>query len=285
MIADSNLNNKVRSNFITVKFSYLIPSLLILLTCYFLYLFLSNGGNYITKYIGIQQDLFFYLNSKLSAFPNIQYNLTQLGDVIILFPFVSIFALYSPKLWEAIITSSLLSLLVSALLKNLFKMPRPAAFLNNDNFTIIGKTLTGHTSLPSGHSMTTFIVITLVLFAFMPQKWWKKTAWVFTMITLGFIITFSRVGVGAHYPLDVIIGSTIGYILAIIGIKINSTLNWSDKLRIKKRFLILMIILVVWMGLIIQKIIKINLFIYNISLVTLIITLYFTYKTYVQKRS
>jgi membrane-associated phospholipid phosphatase len=39
------------------------------------------------------------------------------------------------------------------------------------------------------------------------------------LITLDFIIAFYRVEVGEHYPLDFIIGSAVGYIAAITGIK------------------------------------------------------------------
>ncbi len=163
-----------------------------------LYFIINNdGSSFIDHYVYVQKDLFFYLNNKLSQFPNLQFNLTQLGDGLIFYPLLTIFIIYGPKLWEAILTSSIISLIVSALLKKLFAVPRPATMLDHDSFTIIGKTLTGKTSLPSGHSICAFIIITTLLFAFMPKKIGYKIIWSFFIISAGLIITFSRVGVGA----------------------------------------------------------------------------------------
>ena len=269
-----DLNNKVISNFAKVRFTYLIPSFLVLLTCFSIPIILKTENNYSDKYISIQKEVFFTLNSLLSSFPHLEYNLTQLGDVIILLPFVAIFIHYAPKLWEAIITSSILSLITSAVLKKIFSVPRPAAVFDNDSFMIIGKTLKGNTSLPSGHSMTSFIVITLLLFAFMPKKKGHQLFFIFFILTGGFIITFSRVGVGAHYPLDVIIGSIIGYVLAIIGIQLSKRLNWLSKLKNKYQNIILIVIILTWIILVIQKIIMKNLLIAYLALIPLLITVW-----------
>ncbi len=163
----NSINNKIKHRFNTLNSWHLLPPMIILLSV-FLFIF-SKNGNYIEEYIGVQKELFFYLNDKLSSFPRVEYNLTQLGDVLIVFPLLMIFIRYAPKLWEALLVSSLLSLVVSAGLKKLFSVPRPARFFGEDSFTIIGRTLTGHNSCPSGHSITAFIIITLLLFAFMPR--------------------------------------------------------------------------------------------------------------------
>ncbi|MFD0989852.1 phosphatase PAP2 family protein [Mariniflexile jejuense] len=264
-----------------LKLKLLIPSFLLLLLIYLYFIIFNNGANYTYAYINIQKDLFFFLNNKLSQYPNLQFNLTQLGDVIIFFPFLSIFIIYAPKVWDALLISAIISLIVSATLKKLFAVPRPAAIFNNDSFSIIGKTLTGHTSLPSGHSIATFIVITIVLYAFMPKK--HKKLWYIFMLLLGLIIAFSRVGVGAHYPLDVIIGSTIGYIVTIIGIKISNVVNLFSCIKNKKNYPIFMLVLAVWSFFIIKKIIDLNLPIFYISLLALVVTLYLITSTYVKK--
>lgn len=279
----SNLNKKVIDNFSNVSYRYLIPPFLILVACSVF--FLNVDGSFVNEYSNVQKDAFYYINSKLAMFPSLQFNLTQLGDVLILFPFVSIFVIYSSKLWEAILASSILSLIVSASLKKIFSVPRPAAIFDNDSFLIIGKTLTGSTSLPSGHSMSAFIVIALLLFAFMPKKNGLKVTWCFFMLILGFTITFSRVGVGAHYPLDVIIGSTIGYVLGVVGVKITTKLNWLSKFENKNHLIILMVVLLIWMALVIQKIVITNLLIAYLALLALTITFYIASKFYVQKKN
>ncbi len=277
-----NLNNKVNHNFVKVGLWWTLPAFLILGVIFLVVII--QGGNYIDTYIGVQKDLFFYLNSHLSSFPNIELNLTQLGDVLIIFPFFMALILYAPKLWEALISSSLISLGVSFGLKKLFSVPRPARFFDEESFTILGRTLDGNNSLPSGHSMTAFIVITLLLFAFMPLKnRIIQTFWTILILCVGFLIASSRVGVGAHYPLDVISGASIGYILAIIGIQITQRVNWFNWIGKRKYLIIFIVLLVAWIFILIQKIVNYNLPIFYLSLIFLLLSLYLITKRYVQK--
>ena len=283
MFSKSKLDSKMTINFMNVKLWYLTPSLFLLLLFFFYFLFFREGDNYIEEYIYIQKDLFFYLNNKLSEYRSLQFNLTQLGDVLISFSLLSIFIVYAPKLWEALLTSAILSLIVSATLKRIFSVPRPAAVFDNDSFNIIGRTLSGSTSLPSGHSIATFVVITTLLFAFMPKKKINKIFWFFFMLIIGLVVAFSRVGVGAHYPLDVIIGSIIGYIVAVIGIKINNKIKWLNWIKNKKYYPVFILLLVICIWIMITKIVSTNLLIFYFSLSALTVTLYLIISSYVKK--
>lgn len=272
MLSNSKLDCNVYNNLKNVKLWFLIPAILLLVTISVYFLFLNNE-NFTDTYVNVQKDLFYYLNEKLSTLPALQNNLTQLGDVLIFFPLVTIFFIYAPKLWEALITSALLSLIVSAVLKKIFAMPRPAAMFDNDSFTIIGKTLKGNTSLPSGHSIATFVVISILLFAFMPKKSIHKFIWSFFILSIGFIIALSRVGVGAHYPLDVLIGCTLGYIVVVLGIILNEKLNWLSWISHKKAAPFFILIFIIWGAVIIKKIIDTNLPICYLSVAALVITI------------
>lgn len=280
-----SLNNIVIKNFMTVKnWQLTLPFLLLIL--FILYLFVFNdGGDYKDQYVNKQKELFFYLNSKLSQFPDLQYNITQLGDVLIFFSFISVFILYAPKLWEVLLNSAILSLIVSATLKELLDIPRPAALFDHDTFVIIGRTHHGLASLPSGHSIATFVVITILLYAFMPKKNMNKILWSTSILTLGVIIVFSRVAVGAHYPFDTIIGSIIGYIVTIIGIRISTKLKWLNYIRKKIYLPVLILLIVIWACIIIHKIIESNLLVFYLSLLSLIITLFLISKLYVQTKN
>lgn len=163
-------------------------------------------------------------------------------------------------------------------------MPRPAAMLDNESFVIIGETLKGSTSLPSGHSIATFMTITILLFAFMPKEKLHKIIWSFLMISFGLIVAFSRVAVGAHYPIDVIVGSTIGYIVAVLGIIVNNKLHWGAWIESKKYYPIFMLIMTIWTCILIKKIIEEELIIYYFSLLTLILALFVTINVYVKRK-
>ncbi|MDC3305947.1 phosphatase PAP2 family protein [Flavobacteriales bacterium] len=284
MLNTDKLDAVVNDNFKKVKLGLLFSPFCLLCLVTFYVIFFNTGEGYVDGYVNIQKDLFFYLNGKLSEFPNLQFNLTQLGDVLIFFPFLTVFIVYAPKIWEALLSSAILSLLVSAILKKIFAMPRPAAIFENESFVIIGKILSGNTSLPSGHSIATFVVITILLFAFMPKRNKYKVIWSSFILMLGFIIAFSRVGVGAHYPIDVIVGSIIGYIVTVIGIKISNKVDWFAWISNKRYYPVFILSLIIWGGVIVAKILGDNLPVFYFSLFSLIISLCLITSTYVQKR-
>ncbi|MCL3779190.1 phosphatase PAP2 family protein [Prolixibacteraceae bacterium JC049] len=285
MLYQSKLNNRVIDNFKDVRYLLLLPALLILGTVGGYFIVNCSGGGYCEFYAGVQKDLFINLNEWLSRSPHLQNNLTQLGDVLIFFPLVSVFVIYAPKLWEALLASAIFSLIAASTLKKLFAVPRPAAMFDNDSFVIIGKALKGSTSLPSGHSIATFVVISILLFAFMPKKSIQKTLWMLFILTFGLFIAISRVGVGAHYPLDVVVGSTIGFIVTVLGVKVCNKRNWLSCLSNKKYRPVLILILLGWSGAIISKIVDKNLPIFYLSLLALIVTLCLILKSYVWKKS
>ncbi|MGK0448793.1 MAG: membrane-associated phospholipid phosphatase [Polaribacter sp.] len=280
---NKNLNDKATLNFINIKVRHLILPVLLLMGIT-LFIFQKEKSFSTIGYIDIQAGSFFYLNELLSKMPILQYNLTQFGDALVSYSLLTIFIIYAPKLWEVLLTSSIISLIVSALLKKIFAVPRPAAIFDNDSFIIIGKTLAGSTSLPSGHSMTTFMVISILFFVFTPPRnnYAKVFLAIFCLI-IGLLIAFTRVGVGAHYPIDVIVGSIIAYMITIVGILINNKTNYWGWIKKRKFLPVFMLVFVISIGIIIKKITETNLFIYYLPLLSIIITLFLTIKTYVQK--
>lgn len=172
-------------------------------------------------YPQIQKDIFLTINSLWSNVPSLAHNLTQLGDASVAFALLLGFSLIAPKLWEALIASSLLSLVLSTLFKTIYAMPRPARIFDN-TFNIIGERLTGVNSLPSGHSITIFTILSVLLFAFMPntRKW--RLPFIISITLLGVFVGLSRVGVGAHYPLDVLVGASLGCVCGVFGVLVAS---------------------------------------------------------------
>lgn len=276
------ISTYVANNFDKLRLSYLFaPFFLLLLIVFFLY---TEDAFSVNAYVNIQKNLFFYLNFKLSHLPNLQFNITQLGDVLIFLPFLAIFMVYAPKFWESLLISLLVSCIFSNVLKKLFAVPRPAAMLDNDKFEIIGKALCSFTSLPSGHSIAAFTILISVLFAFMPQKVKFKLIWIIFIFMTGLIIVFTRVGIGAHYPLDVIIGSLLGYLSAILGIFINRKFKLLTWLTNKKYYYVSIFLFSIWAVALINKIVTLNLAIFYFSLASLVATLFIITNIYVKKQ-
>lgn len=275
------MNAKVIANFSTLKPSlFLVPAVLLILIVLFLY---SQNALTVNGYVQIQKECFYFINQHLGQYPTTEINLTQIGDASVFLSFLIIFLLYAPKIWEALISASLVSLVFSNVLKNIFDIPRPAQIFDNESFIIIGKTAVGFSSLPSGHSITIFTTVTILLYAFMPKKFTSKFLWTFFIIILGFIIASSRVGVGAHHPLDVIFGCIIGYISGLIGVFISQKYRIWSWVNNKKFYPIFILAILGCAVSIINKISTENLFIFYLALIFLVVSLYKIVFVYVKK--
>jgi membrane-associated phospholipid phosphatase len=275
------MDNIVKSNFVKLKPTlFLIPIIILLVIVGILFYF---GDLNAKGYVEIQKPYFYLINSDLSQFPATMLNLTQLGDAMIMLSFFTILIVYAPKFWEALLTSSLLSLIPCGLLKNLFAIPRPAAVFDHNSFTILGKVLTGHNSLPSGHSITIFTVLTVSMFAFLPKGTFYKIVRIGLMLLLGYAFSFTRVGVGAHYPLDVITGSVIGFMVGLTGIFITRKYNIWSWLFSVKFYPIFILAFSVSCFILVKKILHQELFIYYLAMTSLLISIFKLTHVYFKK--
>ncbi len=283
ILKNNRLEDFANDNLTQKKYSIRLFSALALLLLLFLWI-ISREGDFTEVYVMMQKDSFFFLNAKLSAYPDLQRNLTALGDVVIVFPLLLIFMFRIPKLWEALLTSSLLSLGLTAGLKKTFSVPRPARMFPHESFSILGRTLSGMNSLPSGHTITIFIVITIVLFAFMPKNKGLKIFWTLGILGFGAAVGLSRGGVGAHYPCDVLIGSVIGCLLGISGIMLNAKIKWLTWAKQPSFYPIFMVIILIWIIVLVSRILADNLPVIYVSTASLMITLFLITKSYVQSK-
>lgn len=271
---------------IIYKYSKLKPSLFLVplgLLVALVAMLYSQHALHVTAYVAIQKNYFLQINAGLSQFPIVIYNLTQLGDALIFLSLLSLLLMYAPKLWEALISASLVSAIFSNVLKNLFAVPRPAAVFDPASFTIIGKTLSGHNSLPSGHSITVFTILTVLLFSFMPTKLPRKILWSMFIILAGLLLVFTRVGVGAHYPLDVLTGSIIGYISGLAGLFFCRNYKLWQWINDKKFYPIFIVLFLVCFIVITKKVLHEPLLIFYLTLGALALSLYKIIYVYVKK--
>lgn len=274
------MNDYITDNYKKVSF-YLLLLPIFIISAIIGLLYSQNALN-VMGYVNIQKNVFYFLNGKLSQFPILEDNLTQIGDAFIGMSLLSILIIYTPKMWEALLSASLISLVFSKTFKEIFDIPRPATIFDNDSFNIIGETLVGYSSLPSGHSITTFTLLTVCMFAFAPKKTTYRYLWFICLVLLGLLIAFTRVGVGAHHPFDVIIGSTFGFTSGLLGIFITRKYKIWTWIANKKFYPIFILIFLGCLIVIITKIIDKNLFVFYLTLLSLIVSLFIITKSYVQ---
>ena len=106
----------------------------------------------------------------------------------------------------------ILSGIIAGLVKLTFHSPRPFTILENVRQLAVP---TEPNSFPSGHSASTLAVVTVLVWMLRENK-----VIVVLLALFAFLIGFSRVYIGLHYPLDVLTGALIGIISGIIVLKL-----------------------------------------------------------------
>lgn len=273
------INQYVENNFSRLRPQiFILPVAILLAIAGMLYAYNALSPS---AYVEFQQEAFFSINAKLSQFPTLQNNITQMGNALIFLSLLAIFVIYAPRMWGALALASILSAIISNLLKRMFGVPRPATFFDNDTFTIIGEHIQGYASCPSGHSITIFTTLTILLFAFMLKRLGAKSLWSLAVVVVGLSLASSRVGVGAHHPLDVLIGSTLGYMSGLFGIFLERRFpvlfSWIANRRLLPVFIVLFVGCAVA---VVNKILHTHLIVFYLSLISLIVSLYAVSKAY-----
>jgi undecaprenyl-diphosphatase len=128
-----------------------------------------------------------------------------LGDwrIVWIFMFIGIFVyriVWDKVEWVALPVATFTTIVfVSLFLKNIFARPRPEFVIPQ---TIVTWDMTETYSFPSFHAAISCAV------AYIFAKRYPRRKWIFWFAA--FLISFSRIYLGKHYPSDVAIGALIG---------------------------------------------------------------------------
>ena len=117
---------------------------------------------------------------------------------------ISGFSWSRPWLWTRVGAAILISESISGALKEWIQRDRPAV-ADPDPRPIVE--LPATYSFPSGHATVSFACATVLALAVPRLRW--------PLYGLAALISFSRVYVGVHYPLDVLAGAVLGVAIAI----------------------------------------------------------------------
>jgi len=183
------------------------------------FLAVAYFGNVLQKYYDIKTMNF--ENIKISNFNyylfyliNSHYNpMLDIFMIIIsktVYPLVGITALTllikNKKLGIKLISSLIFAVISTYVLKYLIYEPRPYLVLSNVHL-LLYKGL--ESSFPSGHTALAFATATFLFFGYS-----KKVGVIF--LIWAFLVGYSRVYVGVHYPIDVLVGMIIGVVCGYV---------------------------------------------------------------------
>jgi membrane-associated phospholipid phosphatase len=111
---------------------------------------------------------------------------------------------------EAVADDIILMVVTKAITRRQRPTERPVDGPYNDTFFHSNGSIFGKgTSFPSGHAMMAFSVATIFARRYHDHRWVPYVAY-----AVASAIAFSRVTTGAHFPADVFIGASLGYVVA-----------------------------------------------------------------------
>lgn len=173
----------------------------------------------IVVWLAGNEPLFILLNGALNILPeNIWQFITTLADpwVAPLLTFVILFR--QVDFVRALLICSVLAVIANYSLKHGFDLPRPNHVMPPEQYILIGPDVQSP-SFPSGHTITIFAMMGVISF-------WNQVSLTSRLLfTLATFIALSRIAVGVHWPMDLIFGSLVGWLVAWFAVSINCRLE------------------------------------------------------------
>lgn len=196
---------------------------------------------FVSRVVLEKGDLLTYFGAQRNWSMNQFFSLvTQIaeGHIFVLFAIVFLFIKYKSSI--VIASTGVFIMIFANILKQFFKYERPFLYFRNQGLEqaypkIEGiEPYVGLTSFPSGHTMAGFALM-LILSHFFNHKVLQ-----IVFLIMAVLVGISRIYLGHHFLEDVISGSMLGIVIAILAIhfieKINSPvlekslkINWTNK--------------------------------------------------------
>lgn len=173
---------------------------------------------------GTNQALFVSLNDAARRIPaGVWSMLTVTGSVLGAIALLAPTLKTRPRLLASAFLAAPLAIVFSEGGKRYFDIMRPAGVLEADSFNLIGQKLYVH-AFPSGHSTTAFVAAAVLVLAW-PRAERRPLVGLLVLGTAG-LVAFSRIAVGAHWPLDVLTGAAGGWLCGAWGVWLSARLRF-----------------------------------------------------------
>ncbi len=161
------------------------------------------------------QRLFVELNAASGSLPpRLWAMITVCGSVLGAIALLAATIKTQPRWLASAFIGAPLAILFSEGGKRYFDVMRPAGVLEPESFNLIGQKLYVH-AFPSGHSVTAFCVAAAIILSWpKPENRWRAGL---AGLLLASLVAFSRIAVGAHWPLDILTGAAGGWLAGAVG--------------------------------------------------------------------
>lgn len=146
--------------------------------------------------------------------------ITVMGLGLSMFLVFGIWAERQPGWMAAYLFCLLIGGLLVHLVKHAIDAPRPPAVLSLNELHVIGSVLRTR-SMPSGHSASAFAFAAVILLS--PTPWRLRRLLLAPVLATAALIALSRIAVGAHWPLDVLVGSALGWVFGSMSVALAAT--------------------------------------------------------------
>lgn len=187
-------------------------------------------------YYAFNIPLFHFINANAPHWEWFWQNVTFLGDGL---PAAALLIFFCRRnahmLWLGIL-GALITGLGLQICKHVLDFMRPAAVLGVEHIEVIGKALKRH-SFPSGHSATAFVLAGVL------SHYAKRLTAPYAqliplcLVMMATLIAWSRVVVGVHWPMDVMLGSIWGWYSARVILWISAHTYQIGRARISTNLL------------------------------------------------
>ena len=187
--------------------------------------------------IKLDKELLLYLNHINSpAYDNIMWWISRTNSWIPLYIFLLIFIIYRERPYRFIFTILFVAVTVtlcdqvSVLIKNLIERPRPTHDSEIAGMVhIINNYRGGMYGFVSSHAANSF-----GLAAFLSNQF-KHFRWSFFLVVWAVVVSYSRIYLGVHYPLDIVCGAILGSLIGIqcYVLKVHTVVFFEDRFEIR----------------------------------------------------
>jgi membrane-associated phospholipid phosphatase len=158
--------------------------------------------------------VFLLINNLGTAFSSDMWMLiTVFGDRLFATLLILILFWRHLHLLRIVLMAALVSLLIVASLKSLIALARPYDVLDPSSFYFFGEKMATY-AFPSGHTAAAFAIMGSIGFYF------KDNSLLLFAFFFASLIGLSRIMLGVHWPIDVLIGAALGWVSAWVSVAI-----------------------------------------------------------------